>query len=55
MSAGPRWRLALARALVLVGVVLGVVGVIAGRWGLVIVGLIVVGLGAAAGPARQRR
>ena len=50
----PRMRLVLARVVVVVGIVLGLIGVLTARWGLLFAGIIVIGLGAAMGPARQR-
>jgi len=50
----PRVRLVLARVVVVVGIVLGLIGVLTARWGLLFAGIIVIGLGAAMGPARQR-
>ncbi|MDR5701677.1 hypothetical protein [Agromyces aerolatus] len=47
-SLGPRFRLALARGLVIAGVVAGVIAVVAGRWGLLVVAVLLVVLGAAA-------
>jgi hypothetical protein len=59
MTAAPWWRRArfrraLARVLVVIGVVLGVLAVLTARWGLLVAALLLVGLGAAAGPARIR-
>ena len=51
----PRVRLLLARVIVVIGVVLALIGVLTARWGLLFAGIIVVGLGAAFGPARRRR
>lgn len=51
----PKVRLVLARVIVAVGVVLAVVGVVSGRYGWLFAGIIVIGLGAALGPARIRR
>ena len=50
----PRVRLVLARVVVVVGIVLGLIGVLTARWGLLFAGIIVIGLGAAMGPARRR-
>jgi hypothetical protein len=56
MSAlGPRFRLVLARVLVSLGVLLAVIAIVAARWGVLVAALILIGLGAAAGPARARR
>lgn len=57
MSATPWWRRAgvrrsFARVLVILGVVLGVVAIVTARWGFLIAALLLVGLAAAAGPAR---
>ena len=51
----PRVRRVLARIVVVVGVLLGVIGLLMARWGLLFAGIIVIGLGAALGPARIRR
>lgn len=51
----PPFRRALARVLVVIGVVLGIVAVLTARWGLLVAALLLVGLGAAAGPARAAR
>ncbi len=51
----PRVRRVLARAVVVTGVVLGLIGLLTARWGLLFAGIIVIGLGAALGPARIRR
>ncbi len=51
----PKVRLVVARIVVGVGVVLAVVAVVTGRWGMLFAGVIVIGLGAALGPARIRR
>lgn len=48
----PKVRLILARVLVIVGVLCAAIGVIGGRWGLLIVALLLVGLGAAVGRRR---
>ncbi|WP_308797499.1 hypothetical protein [Agromyces silvae] len=50
---GPKVRLVIARVLVIAGVLCAVIAVAAGRWGLLVVALLLVGLGAAAG--RRRR
>lgn len=50
-----RVRLLVARVVVVVGIVLVVVAIVTGRLGFLVVGVIVVGLGAALGPARIRR
>lgn len=50
----PRVRLILARVVVVVGIVLGLIGLLTARWALLFAGIIVVGLGAAMGPARRR-
>ncbi len=50
-----RIRLIAARVVVAVGIVLVVVAIVSGRLGFLVVGVIVVGLGAALGPARIRR
>lgn len=51
----PRVRLVLARIVVVVGVLLGLIGLLTARWGLLFAGIIVIGLGASLGPARIRR
>lgn len=51
----PRVRRVLARVVVVIGVVLGLFGLLTARWGLLFAGIIVIGLGAALGPARIRR
>lgn len=51
----PRVRRVLARIVVVVGIVLGLIGLLTARWGLLFAGIIVIGLGAALGPARIRR
>ncbi|MGW9632200.1 hypothetical protein ACWGST_16000 [Agromyces sp. NPDC055520] len=51
----PRFRRILSRIVVVVGIVLAVIGVVSGRYGWLFAGIIVVGLGAAAGPGRIRR
>ena len=43
-----------ASAALVAALVLAVVGVVTGRWGLLVAGIIVIGLGAALGPARIR-
>lgn len=50
-----RVRLVVSRVLVAVGLVLGVIGVVSGRYGWLFAGIVVVGLGAASGPSRLRR
>jgi CHASE2 domain-containing sensor protein len=51
----PRFRRALARVLVVIGCVLALVALLTARWGLLVAALLLVGLGAAAGPARAAR
>lgn len=51
----PRVRRVLARIVVVVGVVLGLIGLLTARWGLLFAGILIIGLGAAMGPARIRR
>jgi hypothetical protein len=53
--ARPRVRRILSRIVVVVGAVLAVAGVLFGRYGYLVVGIIVIGLGAALGPGRIRR
>jgi hypothetical protein len=48
-------RRLLARVVVVVGILLGLIGLLTARWGLLFAGIVVVGLGAALGPARIRR
>jgi hypothetical protein len=50
----PRTQLVLARIVVVVGAVLGLIGFSTARWGLLFAGIVVIGLGAAMGPARRR-
>ena len=50
----PRMRMLLARIVVVVGIVIGLLALITARWGLLFVAVIVVGLGAAMSPARRR-
>lgn len=50
----PRVRLVLARIVVAVGIVLAVIALVTARWGFLFAGIIIVGLGAAMGPARRR-
>ncbi|MFC9916922.1 hypothetical protein [Agromyces binzhouensis] len=51
----PGVRLRIARVVVVVGVVLGLFGVLSGRYGFLFAGIIIVGLGAGLGPARIRK
>ena len=51
----PRVRLMLARLVVAVGVVLAVIALVTARWGFLFAAILIVGLGAAMGPARRRR
>ncbi|WP_353814624.1 hypothetical protein [Agromyces sp. SYSU T00266] len=51
----PGVRLRIARVVVVIGVVLGLFGVLSGRYGFLFAGIIVVGLGAGLGPARIRK
>jgi len=51
----PKVRLVLARVSVAIGIVLAIIGVVTGRYGWLFAGIIVIGLGAALGPARVRR
>lgn len=51
----PRVRRTLARIIVVVGAALAVIALITGRYGFLLAGILVVGLGAALGPARIRR
>ncbi|WP_139415984.1 hypothetical protein [Agromyces laixinhei] len=53
--ARPKVRRILSRVVVAVGIVLAVIGIVSGRYGWLFAGIIVVGLGAAMGPARIRR
>lgn len=50
----PRMRLILARVVVVIGVLVAVIALVTARWGFLFVGIIVIGLGAAMGPARTR-
>jgi hypothetical protein len=54
-TSSPRVRRVLARVVVVVGIVLGVIGIVTARWAFLVAGIIVIGLGAALGPARIRR
>jgi hypothetical protein len=51
----PRVRRMLARILVVAGAALALVGLLTARYGFLLAGILVVGLGAAFGPARIRR
>lgn len=51
----PRTRLRVARVLVVAGIVLVLVAFATTRWGFVFAGILLIGFGAAAGPARIRR
>ncbi|MGR0218378.1 hypothetical protein [Agromyces sp. ZXT2-6] len=51
----PRTRLRVARVLVVAGILFVLVAFATTRWGLVFVGILLIGFGAAAGPARIRR
>ncbi|WP_353826383.1 hypothetical protein [Agromyces sp. SYSU T0242] len=48
-------RIRIARVVVVIGVVLGLFGVLSGRYGFLFAGIIIVGLGAGMGPARIRK
>jgi type IV secretory pathway VirB2 component (pilin) len=50
----PRVRRTLARILVVAGALLALLGLITARYGFLLAGILVVGLGAAFGPARIR-
>ena len=50
----PRVRLALARIVVAIGIVLAVIALVTGRLGFLFAAIVIVGLGAAMGPARRR-
>jgi hypothetical protein len=54
-TSSPRVRRLFARVVVVVGILLGLIGLLTARWGLLFAGIVVVGLGAALGPARIRR
>jgi hypothetical protein len=54
-ASSPRVRRVLARVVVVVGILLAVVGIVTARWAFLVAGIIVIGLGAALGPARIRR
>jgi hypothetical protein len=54
-ASSPRVRLVLARVVVAIGGLLAVIALVTARWGLLFAAVIVVGLGAALGPARIRR
>lgn len=51
----PAVRRRAASVVAVVGTVLAVLGVFTGRWGLVVVAIVLLGLAAALGPARIRR
>ncbi|MGI9823564.1 hypothetical protein [Agromyces sp. Marseille-Q5079] len=51
----PRVRRLLSRIVVVVGAALALLGVLTARYGYLVVGIIVIGLGAALGPGRIRR
>jgi hypothetical protein len=51
----PGVRLRIARVMVIIGIVLGLVGILTARYGLLFAGIIVVGLAAGLGPARIRK
>jgi Na+/proline symporter len=51
----PRTRLRIARVMVVAGFALIVLAFATSRWGLVFAGILLIGFGAAAGPARIRR
>ena len=51
----PAVRRRVAAAVVGVGALMSVIGVLTARWGLLIAGIVVLGLGASLGPARIRR
>ncbi|KRC61277.1 hypothetical protein ASE14_10265 [Agromyces sp. Root81] len=55
LFARPKFRRILSRIVVAVGIVLALVGVVSARYGWLFAGIIIVGLGAAMGPARIRR
>ena len=50
----PRVRLVLARIIVAVGIALALFALVTARWGFLFAAVIVIGLGAALGPARHR-
>lgn len=50
----PRVRRAVARAVVLVGLVIGLIGMTFARWGWLVAGVVIVGVGASLGPGRIR-
>ena len=53
--ARPKVRLVLARVVVVVGIVMALFAVVTARYGFLFAGIIVIGLGAALGPARIRK
>ncbi|GAA1508140.1 hypothetical protein BJ978_001301 [Agromyces terreus] len=55
LLARPRVRRILSRVVAAVGVVFAAVGLFTGRYGYLVVGIVVIGLGAALGPGRIRR
>jgi hypothetical protein len=53
--ARPAVRRRAATVVAVVGAALAVLGILTGRWGLVVVAIVLLGLAAALGPARIRR
>ncbi|MGX5697069.1 hypothetical protein ACWKWP_12785 [Agromyces soli] len=51
----PAVRRRVAGVVVVVGAVMAVAGILTARWGLLVAGIVVAGLGASLGPARIRR
>lgn len=50
----PAVRKRIALVVVVIGTLLALFGVLTGRWGVLIAGIVVVGIGASLGPARIR-
>jgi hypothetical protein len=51
----PAVRRRVAAVVVVLGAVMAVAGILTARWGLLVAGIVVAGLGASLGPARIRR
>lgn len=50
----PAVRRRIALVVVVIGAVMGLIGILTGRWGFLIAGIVVVGIGASLGPSRIR-
>lgn len=55
LTSSPRVRRVVSRIVVVIGILFAVIGILTGRWGFLVAGIIVVGLAAAMGPGRIRR